>query len=221
MSEKQRVVVLGNGMAGARFIEELLANSQPDQFDITVFGDEPCGNYNRILLSSVLAGKHSANDIVMNSVEWYAQNRVTLHAGVKATNIDTTSQIVSTDDGRDTPYDQLVIATGSTAFIPPFEGARKPDGDLRDGIFTFRTLEDTERMIEYAKKAKSVAVIGGGLLGLEAAKGLMNHVETVHVVHVMDRLMETQLDAQAGEILNDLLSQQGMNFHFEKFTESV
>ena len=124
MSEKQRVVVLGNGMAGARFIEELLANDLNEKFDITVFGDEPGGNYNRILLSSVLAGKHSADDIVMNSVEWYAQNGVTLHAGVKATNIDATSQIVTTDDGHDTAYDQLVIATGSTAFIPPFEGAR-------------------------------------------------------------------------------------------------
>ncbi len=221
MFEKQRVVVLGNGMAGVRFIEELLANSQPDQFDITVFGDEPGGNYNRILLSSVLAGKQSANDIVMNSVEWYARNGVTLRAGLKATNIDTVSQIITTDNGLDTPYDQLVIAVGSTALIPPFEGAHKTSGDLRDGIFTFRTLADTEGMIEYAQKVKSVAIIGGGLLGLEAAKGLMTHVETVHVVHVMDRLMETQLDAPAGDILHDLLSQQGMNFHFEKFTESV
>ena len=160
MFEKQRVVVLGNGMAGVRFIEELLANSQPDQFDITVFGDEPGGNYNRILLSSVLAGKQSANDIVMNSVEWYARNGVTLCAGLKATNIDTVSQIITTDNGLDTPYDQLVIAVGSTALIPPFEGAHKTSGDLRDGIFTFRTLADTEGMIEYAQKVKSVAIIG-------------------------------------------------------------
>jgi len=223
MSEKQRIVVLGNGMAGARFIEELLANDQSsgEQFEITVFGDEPGGNYNRILLSSVLAGKHSASDIVMNSVDWYAQNGVTLHAGVKVTSIDRATQTVASDNGAVTPYDRLIIATGSTAFIPPFEGVKNADGELRDGVFTFRTLSDTEGMIDYAKKASTAVVIGGGLLGLEAAKGLMDHVESVHVVHVMDHLMEAQLDNPSSDILHELLVQQGMNFHFEKFTKAI
>ena len=141
MRTRMRLVVIGNGMAGARLVEDIIARD-PDVFDITMFGDEPYGNYNRILLSGVLAGTHDAKDIFINPLSWYEQSRVRLHAGVRVARIDRTRQLVVGGDGRVEPYDYLVIATGSTAFVPPLDGLVTDTGRYRDGVFVFRTLDD-------------------------------------------------------------------------------
>ena len=147
---RARLVVVGNGMAGARFVEEVLERGGGDQFRITVFGDEPHGNYNRIMLSPVLAGEEHEDDIVLNSHDWYADNGVTLRAGVRAERIDTAAKLVHADDGTVTPYDHLVLATGSYSFIPPMKGVRTDDGDLLPGVYGFRTIDETRAMLAAA-----------------------------------------------------------------------
>ena len=137
---RARLVVVGNGMAGARFVEEVLERGGGDQFRITVLGDEPHGNYNRIMLSPVLAGEEHEDDIVLNSHDWYADNGVTLRAGVRADRIDTAAKVVHAADGSVVPYDHLVLATGSYSFIPPMTGVRTDDGELKPGVFGFPHL---------------------------------------------------------------------------------
>ena len=171
MTHKQKLVVIGNGMAGARTVEEILARGGGQQFDITIFGDEPYGNYNRILLSNVLNGTQDAADIFLNPLEWYKENDVTLHAPARVTRIDRAAKIVMADNGLAIPYDKLLIATGSRPFVPPMEGLETPDGDPKHGVFVFRTLDDCHKIAGYATKCRKAAVIGGGLLGLEAARG--------------------------------------------------
>ena len=172
---RRRLVVVGNGMAGARAVEEILLRAR-DMFQVTMFGDEPYGNYNRIMLSHVLSGEESDKDIFLNSLSWYAENDITLHAGIRVTRIDRLAKLVFSDDGRITPYDQLIIATGSSSFMPAMEGLRMDDGSLKPGVFAFRTIDDTRGMIEYATRdaPHRAVVIGGGLLGLEAARGLQS-----------------------------------------------
>src|SRR6266849_3407209 len=143
MMTKRQLVVIGNGMAGGRFVEELLARNGGDLFDIVVFGEEPYGNYNRILLSSVLAGSHELKDIFLNSVEWYHDNGVTLHSGVRVESIDRTRQVVVAGNGIEEHYDRLVLATGSKPFVPPIDGLG------RDGVFVFRTIDDSLQIMEY------------------------------------------------------------------------
>ena len=207
-----RIVVVGNGMAGARTVEEILQRDPERRFEITMFGEEPYGNYNRILLSNLLAGVEQEDEIYLNSLDWYADNDITLHTGAKVTRIDRWAKVVEAvtpTDGTTTPYDILILATGSRSFFPPLEGMRPaddPDG-LAPGVFGFRTLDDTRAMIEYAVEVTSeghetAVVIGGGLLGLEAARGLQsNHGLDVHVVHATDTLMNQQLVKNAGDIL--------------------
>ena len=190
---RTRLVVIGNGMAGARLVEEIVARD-PDAFEIVMFGDEPYGNYNRILLSGVLAGTHDPQDIFINPLSWYEQAQVRLHAGVKVARIDRDDRVVVGDDGRVETYDRLVIATGSSAFVPPLDGLVTDTGRYRDGVFVFRTLDDCSAIRRYAAGARRAAVIGGGLLGLEAARGLRELAIDVHVVHLMRHLMEVQLD---------------------------
>src|SRR3954471_19817362 len=137
---RKNLVVIGNGMAGARAVEEVLARGGADQFDITMFGDEPYGNYNRILLSHILSGVQDTSEIFINPLDWYRENAITLHAGSRVTDIDRASRKVLSDTGIKLHYDKLLIATGSRAFIPPIDGIRKPDGILKDGVFGFRTL---------------------------------------------------------------------------------
>ncbi len=211
---KEKLVVIGNGMAGIRTVEELLKVA-PDAYDITVFGDEPYGNYNRIMLSPVLAGEKTIDEIMLNDEQWYADNGITLHKGKKVVKIDRVRRRVIAEDGTEAEYDRLLIATGSRPFILPIPGK-----DL-DGVVSFRDIHDVDSMIAAAKQGKHAVVIGGGLLGLEAANGLMQQGMSVTVVHIMDILMERQLDRPAAEMLRKNLEERGMNFLMPAETEAI
>jgi len=201
-SIKPKLVVIGNGMAGARFLEDVLA-ADPDCFDVIVFGDEPYGNYNRILLSNVLNGSQDAKEIFLNPLAWYDENGITLHAGKKVTKIDREAKTVHAND-LTVPYDYLVFATGSKPFVPPIPGTTLP------GVFVFRTLDDCRNIADYAKDCKTAAVIGGGLLGLEAAKGLMTHDVQVTVIEMAPWLMSVQLDEAGGKVLGETIAKLGI-----------
>jgi len=202
---RPKLVMIGNGMAGVRTLEELLKVA-PDLYDITVFGAEPHPNYNRILLSPVLAGEQTLEEIVLNPFDWYTENHITLHAGKKVVAVDRVKRIVYAEDGTQESYDRLLMCTGSNPFMLPVPGK-----DL-EGVMAYRDIADTEAMIAAAAKYKNAVVIGGGLLGLEAANGLMRRGMTVTVVHVMPTLMERQLDAVAGKMLQKSLEDRGMRF---------
>ncbi len=206
----QELIVVGNGMAGARVVEEILARGGGQRFRITMFGDEPYGNYNRIMLSHVLAGE-GTDEIYLNPVEWYADNDVTLHAGVRVVRIDRFARKVFADDGTVLGYDKLIIATGSRTFFPPMEGMWVDDRTLTPGVFGFRTMDDTTAMLSYARGRRSAVVIGGGLLGLEAAYGLGRHGLDVRVVQSGPVLMNQQLDADAGAILRRVVEGLGIS----------
>ncbi|WP_028610746.1 nitrite reductase large subunit NirB [Paenibacillus harenae] len=211
---KKKLVLIGNGMAGVNCIEQILKLA-PNRYDITIFGSEPHPNYNRIMLSSVLAGDADMNDIVINSWDWYTENNIILHAGHTVKAIDTKRKIVSTESGIQAPYDEVIIATGSLPFMLPLPGADKK------GVIAFRDIKDCETMMETAKKYKKAVVIGGGLLGLEAARGLLNLNMEVSVVHNNKILMNRQLDETAGIMLQKELQQQGMKFLLGKNTEKI
>ena len=208
-------------MAGARLVEDLLSRGGADSFDVTMFGDEPYGNYNRILLSSVLSGTHDPKDIFINPLAWYEQNNIRLHAGVRVSRIDRATKTVYGEGGVEERYDKLVIATGSKPFVPPMEGLETGTGEYKEGVFVFRTLDDCDKIIKYGAKARRAAVIGGGLLGLEAARGLMNQGLEVHVVHLMGHLMEVQLDPAAGDVLRRTLEKMGVFVHLQKSTSGI
>ncbi|MGJ7564263.1 nitrite reductase large subunit NirB [Variovorax sp. GB1R11] len=203
--KKQKLVLVGNGMAGVRTIEELL-KVEPDLYDITVFGAEPHPNYNRILLSPVLAGEQTVDEIILNPWAWYEENGITLHAGKKVASVDRVKRVVRAEDGTEAAYDRLLLCTGSNPFMLPVPGARL------EGVIAYRDIADTNLMIETAKTHKHAVVIGGGLLGLEAANGLMKRGMQVTVVHVMPWLMERQLDEVAGKLLQKSLEDRGMKF---------
>ncbi|WP_421955900.1 nitrite reductase large subunit NirB [Polaromonas sp.] len=209
VKEKQKLVMIGNGMAGVRTLEELLKIA-PGLYDITVFGAEPHPNYNRILLSPVLAGEQTLDEIVLNSWDWYKDNHITLHAGKKVVEVDRIKRVVravdSSGDVTEESYDRLLICTGSNPFILPVPGK-----DLA-GVIAYRDIADTNAMIAASEKYKKAVVIGGGLLGLEAANGLMLRGMEVSVVHVMPTLMERQLDSVAGKLLQKSLEERGLNF---------
>lgn len=211
---KERLVLVGNGMAGMKVIEELLAIA-PDKYDITVFGAEPYGNYNRILLSPVLAGDQSVDDIMLNRVEWYAENDITLHAGCEVIEVDRWHRRVIAADGISVPYDRLLLATGSNPFIIPVPGK-----DLL-GVLAYRDIQDVEAMLAASRRYKEAVVIGGGLLGLEAAYGLMKQGMAVTVVHLEDTLMERQLDPPAGDLLRQSLEARGMRFLLKTQTAEI
>ena len=198
----ERLVVIGNGMAGCRAVEEILARD-PGRYSVTIFGAEPRVNYNRIMLSPVLAGEKAFDDIVINGEDWYADNAITLVSGDPVVAINRIDQTVTARSGRIEPYDRLLIATGSDPFIIPVPGHDLP------GVVTFRDLDDVDRMLAAAEKGGSAVVIGGGLLGLEAAHGLALRGMTVTVVHLMPTLMERQLDEAAGYLLKSELERRG------------
>jgi nitrite reductase (NADH) large subunit len=214
-----RLVVIGNGMAGARTVEEILERS--DELEIVMFGDEPYGNYNRISLSNVLAAGEDPRDIYLNPLSWYEENGVTLHAGVPVVAIDRFAKLVTAADGTRHRYDKLIVATGSVPFIPPVDGVRRADGTLTAGVFAFRTLGDCEAMIEWAADVDRAVVIGGGLLGLEAARGLQARGLHVDVVHRAEHVMNMQLDGEPARILQRALSNLGIGVQLTRATTHV
>ena len=211
---KMKLVMIGNGMAGVRTLEELLKIA-PDLYDITVFGAEPHPNYNRILLSPVLAGEQTLDEIVLNPLSWYADNGITLHLGKKVVDINRTKRTVTSEDGTVVPYDRLLVTTGSNPFIPPV-----PGNDL-EGVIAYRDIADTNTMIDAATRFKHAVVVGGGLLGLEAANGLMLRGMSVSVVHLAPWLMDRQLDSVAGKLLQTSLEARGLSFLLGAHTEAL
>lgn len=212
--QKLKLVMIGNGMAGVRTLEELLKLA-PDLYDITVFGAEPHPNYNRILLSPVLAGEQTFEEIVLNDLNWYADNGIKLLLGRKVVKIDRKARRVIADDGSEAEYDRLLIATGSTPFILPVPGKNL------DGVIGYRDIADTRMMMDTAKTHKHAVVIGGGLLGLEAANGLKLRGMDVTVVHIGDWLLERQLDSTAGKLLQKSLEDRGLKFLLPKHTAEL
>jgi nitrite reductase (NADH) large subunit len=212
--KKLKLVMIGNGMAGCRTLEELIKLA-PEMYDITVFGAEPHPNYNRILLSPVLAGETKFEDIVLNDLDWYRDNGITLHAGKQVVKIDRKAQKVIAADGTEAQYDRLLLATGSSPFILPVPGNDLP------GVIGYRDIADTETMIETAKTHRHAVVIGAGLLGLEAANGLKLRGMDVTVVHLADWIMERQLDGTAAGLLQKSLEDKGLKFLLGKQTEML
>ncbi|MDH3008626.1 nitrite reductase large subunit NirB [Gordonia alkanivorans] len=223
--QRRRLVVVGNGMAGARTVEEILERGGGDQFDVTMVGDEPYGNYNRIMLSHVLAGEATVDDddLMLNPMAWYREHGVTLYAGDRAESIDRFAKTVTCASGRAIDFDVLVIATGSHTFFPNMDGLREPDGKLARGVFGFRTIEDTNGMLQMATSRDHMraVVIGGGLLGLEAAYGLQTQGVAVDVVHSPGHLMNQQLDERGGRVLRNKIESLGVGVHTGKRTTSV
>ncbi|MED5609605.1 nitrite reductase large subunit NirB [Pseudomonas sp. JH-2] len=212
--KKLKLVLIGNGMAGIRTLEELLKIA-PDLYEITVFGAEPHPNYNRILLSPVLAGEQTFEDIVLNDLNWYADNGIRLLLDRKVVKIDRRLRKVFAADGSEAEYDRLVIATGSNPFILPVPGNRL------EGVIGYRDIADTQAMIETAKTHSHAVVIGGGLLGLEAANGLKQRGMEVTVVHLSDWLLERQLDRTAGKLLQSALEARGIRFRLNTVTDEL
>jgi len=202
------IVIVGNGMVGSRLAEELRHRQpDPDRLAITVFGAEPHDAYNRILLSTVVAGKLTADQTLLHAPAWWEARGITTRTGEPVRTIDSTARVVHTDRGDGTPYDELVLATGSRPFVPPIEGLRRADGSLAEGAHAFRTLEDCSAIIEAAGVGDRVVVLGGGLLGLETARGLAMRGASVTVVHPKPFPMDRQLDHDAGAVLGRLLEE--------------
>jgi nitrite reductase (NADH) large subunit len=199
----ESLVIIGNGMAGVACLENILSHKK--KFDITIYGDETHANYNRILLSSVLAGERTADEITINGIEWYQKNSIGLRLGVRIIDVNTTLRTITGDDGSVTRYDKLIFATGSSPFLPPM------DGLYRRNVFTFRSLDDTHGMMRVAGPGKRAVVIGGGLLGLEAARGLQLQGCEVTVIHIVDTLMNNQLDSTAGDFVKRKMEEIGIH----------
>jgi nitrite reductase (NADH) large subunit len=212
--KKLKLVLIGNGMAGVRTLEELLKIT-PDLYDITVFGAEPHPNYNRILLSPVLAGEQTLDEIILNPLSWYEAHGITLHLGKTVTEIDRVRRRVVAADGTVAEYDRLLIATGSSPFVLPVPGKEL------EGVIAYRDIADTQAMIDAATKYRHAVVIGGGLLGLEAANGLMLRGMQVTVVHLSGTLMERQLDGMAGDLLCKSLVERGLQFALAAQTQAL
>lgn len=212
-THRKQLVVIGNGMAGIRTVEELLKIA-PDGYEITVFGAEPHPNYNRIMLSPVLAGEQTVDDIILNPVAWYAAHGITLHMGKPVTSVDRRTRTVTAADGTQARYDRLLLATGSQPFVLPV-----PGHDL-DGVISYRDIADTNAMIETARTHRHAVVIGGGLLGLEAANGLNLRGMKVTVVHLGDWLLERQLDREAAGLLEAELRTRGLDFALKAQTSA-
>lgn len=211
---KEKLVLVGNGMAGMKVVEELLTIA-PDKYEITVFGAEPYGNYNRIMLSPLLAGEKSLDEIMLNSEEWYADNNIRLHKGKEVIEVDRYGKRVIAADGTVEHYDRLLLGTGSHPVMIPVPGHDLP------GVVSYRDVKDVDAMLEASRKHKRAVVIGGGLLGLEAAYGLMQQGMEVTVVHLMPWLMERQLDETAGRYLQRSLEERGMRFRMQAETAEI
>ena len=211
---RARLVLIGNGMAGMRTVEELLKLA-PELYDITVFGAEPHGNYNRVLLSPLLAGDKHVDEIMLHPRAWYAEHGITLHAGDPVVRIDRKRRVVVARSGLEAPYDRLLLATGSTPFMLPVPGNTLP------GVVGFRDLQDVDTMLAAARLGGRAVVVGGGLLGLEAAYALKRRGMTVTVVHVAASLMNQQLDSEAGRLLKDSLERAGLEIVLGAQTSAI
>src|SRR5437667_3431211 len=209
----KKLVVVGNGMAGVGCVEQVLKHAA--KFEITIFGEETHVNYNRILLSSVLAGEKAADDIVLNSLDWYQQNQIQLRLGVRITHVDVNAKTVTGDDGSVTWFDKLLLATGSNPRSAPMEGVKK------EGVDVFRNVDDRRALLDRATKGVKAVVIGGGLLGLEAARGLQVQGCEVTVVHLMDTLMERQVDLTGGGYLKTKMECLGIKVLLERSTTAI
>ena len=212
--EKMKLVLVGNGLAGMRCLEDLL-DMAPERYEVTVIGEEPWGNYNRIMLSPVLSGDKSIEDIMLHPHAWYSDKGIHFIAGDAAVKIDRPRKQVHTEKGILVDYDRLILATGSKPFIPPIKGS-----DLK-GVLSFRDIYDVNTMLEYCKNKKNSVVIGGGLLGLEAAYGLKQRGMNVTVLHLMDRIMDRQLDARASALLKQSIEAKGIPVLTEANTEEL
>ncbi|MTD55078.1 FAD-dependent oxidoreductase [Amycolatopsis pithecellobii] len=212
MSPRQ-VVIVGYGMAGARLADEI-RQRDPDgtRVALTIIGEEPHHAYNRVLLSAIVAGTMRPELVRLHEPGWAQEHHVDLRTGVTVTDIDRDRRAVELDDGSEVDYDTLVLATGSKPWLPPVEGLTGDDGKPAPGVVTFRTLDDCDRILEAAGAGSPVAVLGGGLLGLEAARGLAEQGNLVTVVHPAGYVMERQLDAGGGQVLAKLLAGHGIEF---------
>ncbi|MNJ34893.1 Nitrite reductase [NAD(P)H] [compost metagenome] len=210
----EKLVLIGNGMAGVRTIEEILERDA-NRYQITIIGEERYTNYNRIMLSNVLQKKMTVDEIITNNEAWYSDNHIELINHDPAVELNTNDKYVVTASGKKVTYDKCIIATGSRSFILPIEGSNL------EGVMGFRTIDDTEEMLTIAKSYKKAAVIGGGLLGLEAAKGLVDQGMDVTVIHLEKWLMEVQLNEQAGNLLKADLEKQGLKFLMETKTARI
>ncbi|MEO0851405.1 MAG: FAD-dependent oxidoreductase, partial [Pseudomonadota bacterium] len=211
---KKKLVIVGNGMAPGRALEKLVAEA-PDAYDVTIFNAEPRVNYDRIMLSPVLSGEKNYEDIVIHDDKWYAENGVTLLKGQKVVDIDRNSNTVISENGVIASYDKLLIATGSLPFIIPVPGKELP------GVLTYRDLDDVQAMMLAAQTGGKAVVIGGGLLGLEAAAGLKERGMDVTVLHLMPTLMERQLDEAAGHLLQKALEDRGIKIITKANTKQI
>lgn len=209
-----KIVVIGNGMVGYKFCEKLRAKATGENFEITVFGEEPWPAYDRVHLSAYFSGS-TADDLIMAPRSWYEENDIDLHTNEMIVKIDREAKKVISHTGHDYDYDKLVLATGSAAFVPPIDGVDKK------GVFVYRTLEDLDAIIDYAKKAQSAAVIGGGLLGLEAAKAVIDLGLKAHVIEFAPRLMPRQLDEAGSATLQAKLEELGIHIHLSKNTKKI
>ncbi len=211
---RMKLVLVGNGMAGMRTLEELL-KAAPDLYDITVFGDEPHPNYNRIMLSPVLAGEQTVEQIILNPRNWYVERGITLHTGRRIVKIDRKRRFVEADDGTRADYDRMLLATGSKPFVLPVPGHDLP------GVVGFRDIADVDAMISASGHYRNAVVIGGGLLGLEAANGLKLRGMDVNVVHIGDWLLDRQLDEPAARLLQQNLEAKGLKFLLQTHTAEL
>lgn len=211
---KKKLILIGTGMAGSRFLDYLLQQA-PDQYEIRVFNKEPVGGYNRIMLSPVLAGEKRVDEIMTHDASWFSQKGIHLHTGTIISEIDADKQTVKTDLGQTYYYDDLIIATGSNPFVLPVPGS-----DLA-GVVTFRDIRDVNQMITASNQTQKAVVIGGGLLGLEAAYGLQKRGMDVTVVHNGPILMNVQMDEEAGKMLQASLEAKGMKFAMNAFTSEL
>ncbi len=214
MTQREKLVVIGNGMAPGRMLEHLF-DAAPDAFDVTIFNAEPRVNYNRLMLSPVLSGEKRYEDIITHSDRWYEERGVRLHKAARVTSIDRREKVVTSEQGVSEGYDKLVIATGSSPVIVPLPGHEL------DGVLTYRDLDDVERMLAVAGRGGRAVVIGGGLLGLEAAAGLKAQGMEVTVLHLMPTLMERQLDPAAGFLLKEAFLERGIDVFTSANTEAI
>jgi nitrite reductase (NADH) large subunit len=211
---KERIIVIGNGMVGYKFCERLYEKDTAKQFHIVTFCEEPRVAYDRVHLSEYFDGK-SAEDLSMASLSWYEERGIEIHIKDKVVTIDRNAKTVNSAKGVTCSYDKIVMATGSDAFLPPIPGKEK------DGVFVYRTIEDLDAIRDYANKSKSCAIIGGGLLGLEAAKAAMDLGLKTDVVEFAPRLMARQVDEAGGEILKSIIEQRGIGVHLSKSTQNI